>query len=426
MCLTAYVAYRMKRLQTPKKLIEEIDSSPDPPPQPPSISFKMHLSLHANSSLRNASHSNCVKVGTSPAMKTERTTNKSVPLSTTSLVNTKSGHPNPLADIIIPPLTTSTPTQSQNMSLRKRLDAPDIQSSQSTNNPIRRQVLLTPTTTGSAKSSTILTTSGGQRLTFIKSSTPQRPHGAIFTNSNRVVQQQSLSTSLGQQFKQPYTQNATASPPTLPDEQSEFLIAETEAQRKERRVQKLQLLSKLNGRKCDVSPIYGDDLRETMFQLCAMCANADNVPWNCRGYVHCQHAVLKRDSWSLTAAIKSLEQRTDEMRSLFGNFVIFVPAVSAPTPCLTVTHPSPWKTNGELTRERIIRTEMSPKLALLHPIISAMSTQVRSVRFHFLSFFVSAALSNQFSHVFHCAETFAKVREKVRTSNFPALEHYFY
>lgn len=386
-CLTAYVAYRIKRLQTPKKLIEEIDSSQDPPPRPPSSAFKMHLTLLASGVQNNTPSSNCVKVGTSPAMKTERT--KCVPQSP-SLVNKKPNQPipvNTLTDTSIPPLTTSTPNlQSPNMSLRKRLDAQDIQLPQ-LSTPIRRQVLLTPT---SAKSSAILTTTTGQRLTVVKSSTPQRPtalattkQGGVLTNShNKFVAQQSLSSSLGQQFKHSFTQSSNKLSPILPEEQSEFLIAESESLRKDRRIQKLQFLSKLNTRKCDVSPIYGDDLRETMFRLCSLCEHSDNLPWYSQSYVHCQHAVMKRDSWSLTAAIKSFEERTDEMRSLFGNFVIFVPAVSAPEPCLTVMHPNPSKVNEELTRETVIRTEMSPKLALLHPIISAMSTQVRNCSFY--------------------------------------------
>lgn len=354
------MAYRVKRLQIPKKLIEEIDTVPDPPPRPPSSSFKMHLTLLASGAQNNTPSSNSVKVGTSPAMKTERT--KCVPQSL-SLVNKKPNQPIPtLNDTIIPPLTTSTPTQSPNMNLRKRSDT---QTSQSTT-PIGRHIVLTPS---------------GQKLTVVKSLTPQRPttvtrQGANI-NGNRTIVQQSLSTSLGQQFKHSYTQSSNKAKPILPQEQSEFLIAESENLRKERRIQKLQFLSKINARKCDVSPIYGSDLRETMFGLCTLCENSDNLPWHSRSYMHCQHAVMKRESWCLTAAIKSFEQRTEEMRSLFGNFVIFVPAVSAPEPCLTVTHPNPSKLNEELTRERIIRTEMSPKLALLHPIISAMSTQVR-------------------------------------------------
>lgn len=372
------MAYRIKRLQTPKKLIEEIDSSSDPPPRPPSSSFKMHLTLLASGVQNTTTNSNCVKVGTSPAMKTERT--KCVPQSP-SLVNKKPNQPIPanmLTDTIIPPLTTSTPTQSPIMSLRKR-DAQDIQIHQ-LSTPIGRQIVLTP---ASAKSSTIVTTASGQRLTVVKTSAPQRPttlttkQGVGIANSNKSVVQHALSTSLGQQFKHSYTQSSNKLSPILPQEHSEFLIAESENLRKERRIQKLQFLSKINTRRCDVSPIYGGDLRETMFRLCSLCENSDNLPSYSHSYVHCQHAVLNRDSWSLTAAIKTFEQRTDEMRSLFGNFVIFVPAVSAPEPCLTITHPNPSKVNMELTRERIIRTEMSPKLALLHPIISAMSTQVR-------------------------------------------------
>lgn len=369
------MAYRIKRLQTPKKLIEEIDSLPEPPPRPPSSSFKMHLTLLASGVQNNTPNSNCVKVGTSPAMKTERT--KCVPQSP-SLVNKKPNQPipaNTLTDTIIPPLTTSTPTQSPNMSLRKR-DGQDIQLS----TPIGRQILLTP---ASAKASTIVTTPSGQRLTVVKTSTPQRPttlitkQGLSLANNNKSVLQPSLSTSLGQQFKHSYTQSSNKLSPILPQEESEFLIAESENLRKERRIQKLQFLSRINTRRCDVTPIYGVDLRETMFRLCSLCENSDNLPSYSRGYVHCQHAVMNQDSWSLTAAIKTFEQRTEEMRSLFGNFVIFVPAVSAPEPCLAITHPNPSKVNEELTRERIIRTEMSPKLALLHPIISAMSTQVR-------------------------------------------------
>lgn len=426
MCLTAYVAYRMKRLQTPKKLIEEIDSAPEPPPRPPSSSFKMHLTLLASGVQNNTPSTNCVKVGTSPAMKTERT--KCVPQSP-SLVNKKPNQPIPVnSDTIIPPLTTSTPTQSPNMSLRKRTDAQEAQTTPQLSAPIRRQVLLTPTAT---KSSTFLTTSSGQRLAVVKSSTPQRhtilttKQGVILTNSNKFGAQQSLSTSLGQQFKHSYTQSSSKLSPILPDEQSEFLIAESENLRNERRIQKLQFLSKLNTRKCDVSPIYGNDLRETMFRLCSLCENSDNLPWYSRSYVHCQHAVMKRDSWSLTAAIKSFEERTDDMRSLFGNFVIFVPAVSAPEPCLIVTHPNPSKVNEELSREQIIRTEMSPKLALLHPIISAMSTQVRvrNISIHFIRSKPSHLLISfcMFSIVLRLLQ---KCQINIM-GNFPALEHYF-
>lgn len=43
--LTAFVAHRVRRLQTPKKFIEEIDYQPDPPPRCPSGKIKIHVRL---------------------------------------------------------------------------------------------------------------------------------------------------------------------------------------------------------------------------------------------------------------------------------------------------------------------------------------------------------------------------------------------
>lgn len=72
-CLTAYVAYRIKKLATPKKLIEEIDSLPELPPHCPSRKYKLHIRIKPTcqeliTSTFSLSH---VKVGTSPAMKFE-------------------------------------------------------------------------------------------------------------------------------------------------------------------------------------------------------------------------------------------------------------------------------------------------------------------------------------------------------------------
>ncbi|PNF36884.1 hypothetical protein B7P43_G08882 [Cryptotermes secundus] len=44
-CLTAFVAHRIKKYRTPKKLIEEIDSMPGPPPRCPSGKIKIHVRL---------------------------------------------------------------------------------------------------------------------------------------------------------------------------------------------------------------------------------------------------------------------------------------------------------------------------------------------------------------------------------------------
>lgn len=43
--LTAFVAHRVRKLKTPRKLIEEIDSLPDPPPRCPSGKIKINVRL---------------------------------------------------------------------------------------------------------------------------------------------------------------------------------------------------------------------------------------------------------------------------------------------------------------------------------------------------------------------------------------------
>lgn len=155
---------------------------------------------------------------------------------------------------------------------------------------------------------------------------------------------------------------------------SEFDLIETEEMLKERRKHKLQFLAKMNRRRCAATPMYGSDLRETMTQLFNSGHNR-NASWLSKGYIHCKNVMSNNENWSLNACIKSITQRTDELQSIFNNFVLFVPPVSAPMSWLHLSHPHPSKLNKERTREHVFSTELSPKMALLHPIISAMSTQ---------------------------------------------------
>lgn len=60
--------------------------------------------------------------------------------------------------------------------------------------------------------------------------------------------------------------------------------------------------------------------------------------------------------------------------SLF-RFVVYVPAVRAPMPKFHVSHPPPHKLWANQRLELELQHELSPKMALLHPVASAMSTQ---------------------------------------------------
>lgn len=127
MCMTAYVAYRVKKLITPRKLIEEIDSAPEPIPVCPAGKLKMHIRIKDARVQDTMTTHSAVKVGTSPAMKTDGTkfipislnlmsesTNKKIVVQTQPSITllqaqpTNSSNPPPLA------------ATAQHLSLRKR------------------------------------------------------------------------------------------------------------------------------------------------------------------------------------------------------------------------------------------------------------------------------------------------------------------
>lgn len=495
-CLSAYVAYRSHKMQTPRRLIEEIDSVPDPAPRCPAVPYKTFVRINQANVNVNISKYSEVRVGTSPAMKTEGSkyvpvininsldsNNKKInELNSTmnhqSLIITGAHHSLPgLTDgdvvvsqtgypmastlqlqqqtiVSIPPLTaTSAHSAAALMSLRKRIDGtPGNRITTSTGQMAQLvktasgRLILTPSSSGST-----VFTQTGQRLTVVKSLSPQQHHQVHLQPQPHLIQQHQqhqqhhqhhqqlqqqqlqlhqhqqnrngrspmakpvrvsplitptaqlsvassstttpvtlyntqVTTSLADQLKaHSYAAalgtNKKPEPSSAPnpddDTDSEFAIVETEEMIKERRRLKLQFLARLNRRKCDAAPVYGADLRDAvgnMFTSPATCAA--NYGWcSGEGYVNCLNAFASSDNWSLDKCIKSYEQRTDELKYHFDNYVLFVPKVSAPIPYLHISHPHPSRLNEDNQRENVYAQEISPKITLLHPIISAMATQ---------------------------------------------------
>lgn len=420
--MSAYVAYRARKLQTPRKLIEEIDALPDPAPPCPQSQFKMFVRIREANVNENISRYSSVKVGTSPAMKTEGSkyfpvninsvdsSNKRIndmhlmaKNAATQAVNNVTGH----AIVTVPPLSiaSSSINAMPVMSLRKRADG----THHFVQTPTGRQILITPSSSG-----TTVLTSSGQRLTVVKSNltaqqqqlrtvpaakpvmkvspliatTQQQPTASTSTAAATMpitTASPQLTSSLALQLKQ---HSYAAAPPQKArsddavDEEhpdAEFAIVETEEMIKERRRLKLQLMAKLNKRKCNAVPMYGADLRnavQNVFTSPVVHPRAiAPFSWFGRSHISCWRASTATDNWSLNKCLKSIEQRTEDLKYVFDNFVLFVPAVSAPTPDLHVSHPTPSYSNAMAQREHVLTQEVSPKLALLHPIISAMSTQ---------------------------------------------------
>lgn len=163
-------------------------------------------------------------------------------------------------------------------------------------------------------------------------------------------------------------------------EDSEFYLYEKEQLKKECRQNVLKLMSTSNVRKCQAYPMYGSDVRDCCSCISLNSNSLHKNPFIVRSAHHCRE--IQTNDWSLRKMIKSIEQRTEELLPIFSKFVLFVPPVSAGQPELTVSHMHPSKRSFENQREQTICTEFAKKTELLHPIASAMCTQVRFLNFY--------------------------------------------
>lgn len=290
--LSAFVAYRMKQLMTPKKLIEEIDSTQELPPVCPPGRYKIHLRMKPQILQNVVSNSTQqIKVGSSPVIKAQ-------------------------GNIQLP-------------------------------------IQLVQSSTG--------------QLYIQKAVISQTPPQARIT--------QSLATSVIDAVRNTPVVDTPAA--EVKAEASEFQVADIEEVQREYRHHILNLLSKSNRRKCDATPMYGFDVRHSLkmkdFKF------SDQVPFITRSFATCSQVAVAGSDWSLAKSLKTIEQRTEELHDIFSKFTLFVPAVSSEPPSLSVSHMHPSERHKEDRQVGIITREVAPKTALLHPIASAMTTQV-SVR----------------------------------------------
>lgn len=355
-CLTAFVAYRMKQLITPKKLIEEIDSAPELPPICPSRKCKMHMRIKPYVQ-KELSNSTQIKVGTSPAIRLSKFATVSTTIASSSS-NTQLERKNSQPMLIDDDKTQITLQQipSSSGTINVRSNKATHQLIQSSSGQIylvnRKQGILT------ANSGVMIVNPVSTATTSI---TPPLASAVIEAVRN------SSTESIVAEEKQP---------------QSEFHLPNIEEVQQEYRRHILQLLSKSNQRKCDAAPLYGEDVRRFLQRVISnpFGKREDLYPFNARSHTTCQLENLRKAVFSsLAQSIKSIEDRAAELKDVFEKFTFVVPAVSAQMPSLSVTHMHPSLRNHEQQRSEIICKEIGPKTHLLHPIASAMTTQVSSL-----------------------------------------------
>lgn len=340
-CLSAYIAFRMKQLITPKRLIEEIDSAPELPPICPPGKCKIHLRIkpQIQKSFINSVGPH-IKVGTSPAIRSDGTRF----------------------------ITAMERKNSQGSAPMVIDDDKPLPSTSGMRNKPTHQLIQAP---------------GGQIFLVNNKQNIITKPGMMFVN------QSSATTSISQPLASAVidaVRNTSAANPIIPIEEktvpvSEFHLPDMEQQKRDYRHHILQLLSKSNRRKCDAGPMLGEDVRLSILARFSGSSDLEQLSFAVRSFVTCCQEKVRGSDWSLAQTLKSIEERAEELKETFEKFTIVVPAVSASQPSLSVSHMNPSQRNQEDLRCTIIRKEMTSKTALLHPIASAMTTQVRNFTF---------------------------------------------
>ncbi|XP_039953911.1 helicase domino isoform X1 [Bactrocera tryoni] len=429
--LTAYVSHKSRVLEAPRKLIEEIDSAPAPPPSCPRGKFKFYIRVRDQQVQENLSQHNTatVRVGASPAMRTEG--NKLVPLRDTNTANIRLvkrlNNINPVNTSKMPALSMAPSTSSTTAAMAVtnstasgggsagvsgigsirtatgisvtrvqvtpqaggNLAPPAAKIAKLVQHGSGKEYFIVTSSAGSSALSDTISGSGnaaGNRLTLVcKSGSGQTNIQAVSgarANVGIKPKAEKLLSTIAQQVK-----NATNDATTMDVDEQETTATETSEgdpiynmqeileKRKEQRVARLKLLSTVNRRRIEGVPIYGEDCRDALVKCVRPNQTLEYTTWQTRSHTNCSTAMTRRDSWTLSKILKSYEKRVEDLRQTFGNFVIYVPSACAPRIRFFVQH----LTSGRLQRERAIEQRVtqyvSPKLALLHPVISAMTTQ---------------------------------------------------
>ncbi|XP_043282960.1 helicase domino isoform X3 [Venturia canescens] len=464
---TAFVAHRVKRLKTPRKLIEEIDSLPEPPPRCPSGKIKINVRLSnqtkapvappppttpkvknftgivqnprtPNSPLiktinNQASPGQGVTLrvaggqqlqGYSVQLVQHQGSVKAFPVATlahnptgsSSTTTTSPGSLNTQRITVgnanirdgLQRLTTQTVTVKQGDSVQ-RIAVPSF--AQLVQTSTGRHIILTSnqqnTNTGEFVSFPVMTSSGPRLTVLSKSlmglSTATKVVGSVVTTTTNAggrlgmrvpslnVNTSPIQVATALQQQQPQqqqslrcgivTRSAQKEPVKVqPKEEpkSEFHIPQLEEERRKRRQSKLQSIADVNERRCAACPLYGEDL----FTALRIEKPATVCQWH-NGSLHCKNAKetarTRKQFFSrteaLAAAIKSTEEIVEELKDVFQRFVVYVPAVRAPTPRFHVSHPSPHKFWSQQRVRLALETEFSRKMEIVHPVASAMMTQ---------------------------------------------------
>ncbi|XP_022342498.2 helicase domino-like isoform X2 [Crassostrea virginica] len=465
--LPAFVAHRVKKLQTQKKFIEEINCQPEVSPRPPSGKLKQVVfkGISSVSAAGRASNSATEKSRPAsplvqPVLKTETVNGVSVKREQASAPSSSSvsattvqptvkvqtqpggqtGIQQPLtvhiqqteqgARLMIPAgqlsqlpagfiqivqtstgqqiIATSTPMSTSSQILAsiptssvQALSVITTTTSSVVNGPP------TITTVASATSSTLVTSVNAQ----VKA-TPavQLPTSTTNASASRPVMRVSPLSSVAQSSA---PQNPSVSkPPTaevtttmslksskmsvmpcdeVHNKNSPFYMESLTKKVEKLRKEKFDFLSKINKRRCECKPVYGQDLCNAVdvFKDVNKTSVKDNT-WKGLGMAYCRNVKSWRNPnhpdiyWKQTTVLSELVHSPmdylKEMNDVLSRFVFVTPPIVSPQIQLHASHPSPSYLNEQRRNEFCLRQHVSSKTDPLHVISSKMTVQFPELR----------------------------------------------
>ncbi|XP_074595103.1 helicase domino-like isoform X2 [Brevipalpus obovatus] len=391
--LSAIAQHRITEFHAPVKLIEEIDSAPEPPPKIPKGKIRLQINVKTQqlpvSSISSQSfhlHSRTI-----PSVQIRPINNISVnripsPASQASFPSSRL--------LFLPAVNSGNPGV---INVGDSNSPINITGSQA--NILKRLALTKQITTGPPGNSLsnqrmkiqigkLVQTPTGQHI-LVNPVHSSLPHSIILphnVNNNDHI-------TLVKTCDKPNGEIHEAIPKPV-ETSSELELTTLQKRKRKERQDKLRRLGQINALRCSAFALYAPDLIQMSnitqhpSQICCDPFVNYSAFSTGQGYFHCMHGQQKTRRAAdyffytncLSKILKSPMDLVEGLSDTLDRFVFLVPKVSAPSIQMHVSHPSPWKVQAEKNLFDDLGRELSPKCDIFHPIVTNMRTQFPELR----------------------------------------------
>ncbi|WAR02083.1 DOM-like protein [Mya arenaria] len=434
--LPAFIAHRVRKLQTNRRLIEEIEVQPSPPPRPLPGKLKVNAirsvspAVQAGQSSpalgsRSASPAPLVKPATTasaqaplqPAANTQNSASSAVPSSQPITVQIQ--HTDQGTRLVLPSsqisqlpgfiqLVQTSAGSSVPTSINISTTALVVTMASSGGKPmvssVMSQVKMSSGIQGGAQNPVQLpmgTGNQGQKPVMrVSPLTGQHmgSDGMVFTTASTTSSTSYVISGAGkplssvtpslQMIKHLEAKKKRCS-------QQDFFMEPLFDKKQKAKQEKLKYISRTNKNHCEKKPVYGQDLCDAVNIFkdpysSKSYRNRDLTKWQGPGHIHCYCAKNcdqpkhPKYLWNQTSVLSDFihtpEQYLEELQDVLERFVFATPPLQCPPITMHTSHPPPSYLSREAARDALIRSELSPRTVNYHKISTKMTVQFPELR----------------------------------------------